>query len=88
MAAERGIVAACDNGVRIPRAHLEEGVLAEVREQLLSDRTIQWAEKEVAKRLAAPAVDASGTRRKLAEVEAELRPGCGRHCQGRLESRP
>jgi hypothetical protein len=37
----RGGDAACDNAIRLRRSHLEERFLSEVREQLLSDRTIR-----------------------------------------------
>lgn len=68
----RGGDSACDNGIRLRRADLEDRFLTEVREQLLSPQTIRWAEKEVARQLAAPPVDTSATRSQLAEVEAEL----------------
>jgi hypothetical protein len=68
----RGGDSACDNPVRIRRAHLEERFLQNVREQLLDDKTIRWAEKEVALRLAAPAADTKPARRELARVEGDL----------------
>jgi hypothetical protein len=59
-------------GVRIRRLHLEQRFLARVQEQLLDDRTIRWAEREVAKRLVAPPVDTGAARKELAAVDADL----------------
>ncbi len=68
----RGGDSACDNPVRIPRVHIEERFLSEVRRQLLDHKNVQWAEKEVSRRLSAPAVDTKPARRELARVEADL----------------
>jgi site-specific DNA recombinase len=68
----RGGDSACDNPVRIRRVHLEERFLQNVREQLLDEKTVRWAEKEVARRLAAPAADTGPARRELAQVEGDL----------------
>jgi hypothetical protein len=67
-----GGVAACDNFIRIRRSQLEDKFLAQVRDQLPSIRTVQWAEKEIAKRLTPPAVDTSGPRRELPQVQSDL----------------
>jgi hypothetical protein len=51
---------------------LEDKFLSQVRDQLLSVRTVEWAEKEIARRLAAPAADTDGPRRELAQVQSDL----------------
>ena len=68
----RGGDSACDNPIRIRRVHLEERFLQNVREQLLDDKTVRWAEKEVARRLAVPAADTAPGRRELSQVEGDL----------------
>jgi site-specific DNA recombinase len=68
----RGGDAACDNPIRIRRTVLEEQFLAEVREQLLSESTLKWAEREASKRLRAPKVDVTKIKSELADVTAEI----------------
>lgn len=41
-----------------------------MRDQLFSDKTVRWAEKEIAKRLAAPAPGTESARRELVRVQA------------------
>lgn len=67
----RGGDAACDKAIRIRRTHLEQQFLAEVRDQLRADDTVRWAEREIARRLAALPVDTWKLRQELAAVGAE-----------------
>ena len=68
----RGGDAACDNPIRIQRTALEDRFLAGVRDTLLDDKTVRWAEKEIAKRLTAPRTTSDKLRTELAEIDAEL----------------
>jgi hypothetical protein len=56
--------------IHIRRHKVEERFLASVRDQLLTDDTLQWAEREIAKAMSAATVtDTDHLNAELADVE-------------------
>lgn len=68
----RGGDAACDNAIRIRRNKIEDRFLTGVREQLLADSTLKWAEREIAKTLEPAQDDTTERRAELADVAADI----------------
>ena len=67
----RGGDFACSNPIRLRRTHLENHLLAEVRQELLSPNVIRWVEREVASALNA-SDDTSQYEAELISLESEI----------------